>query len=314
MNTEKHARTEHATQAPASAQSYADARERLLAWLPVAERRLELTGVLTPLLEGGSGPPLILLHGPFANAGHWLRVIPRLMASHRVIAPDLPGHGASRLTEGALDVHGIVAWLAELIKQTCPSPPVLVGQTLGGAIAARFASRDGTPVSHLVLVDTFGLAPFEPQPEFAQAVADFVSQPTETTHEALWRHCAFDLDRLRERMGQRWDSFMAYNLHLARTPSVRRAASRLIEQLATAIPVDELARIAVPTTLVWGRHDRATPLAVAEVASARFGWPLHVIEDAADDPPVEQPETLLRVLRIATASAPREREGGMEHA
>jgi pimeloyl-ACP methyl ester carboxylesterase len=316
MNTQKHTRTtEHATRTRASAPlDGADARERLLAWLPVAERRLELTGVLTTLLEGGSGPPLILLHGPFANAGHWLRVIPGLVASHRVIAPDLPGHGASRATPEALSARGIVAWLGELIAQTCASPPVLVGQTLGGAIAASFASRTGAPLSHLVLVDTFGLTPFEPQPEFAQAVANFVAQPTETTHEALWRHCAFDLDRLRERMGQRWDSFTAYNLHLAQTPSVRAAASALIGEFAPAIPVEELARIAVPTTLAWGRHDRATPLAVAEAASARFGWPLHVIEDAADDPPVEQPEALVRLLHAVTAGMPGEREGGLKHA
>src|SRR5262245_41358159 len=149
MNTEKHTRTtEHATGTPGGAPlDGANAREQLLAWLPVAERRLELAGVSTALLEGGSGPSLILLHGPFANAGHWLRVIPALVASHRVIAPDLPGHGASRATPETLSVRGIVAWLDALIARTCTSPPVLVGQTLGGAIAARFASRDGAPVS-----------------------------------------------------------------------------------------------------------------------------------------------------------------------
>ena len=57
-----------------------------------------------------------------------------------------------------------------------------------------------------------------------------------------------------------------------------------------AIPPAELARIAVPTTLIWGRHDRATRLQIAEAASARYGWPLHVIENAGDDPPLEQPE------------------------
>jgi pimeloyl-ACP methyl ester carboxylesterase len=66
-----------------------------------------------------------------------------------------------------------------------------------------------------------------------------------------------------------------------------------------AIPARDLARIAVPTILIWGRHDRATPLSVAEEASARFGWPLHVIENCNDDPPVEQPEALLRTLRDA---------------
>jgi hypothetical protein len=42
---------------------------------------------------------------------------------------------------------------------------------------------------------------------------------------------------------------------------------------------------------------------VAEEASARYGWPLHVIEDAADDPPIEQPEAFLRALHTALETA-----------
>ena len=66
-----------------------------------------------------------------------------------------------------------------------------------------------------------------------------------------------------------------------------------------AIPDEDLARISVPTTLIWGRHDRQTRLAVAQRASVRYGWPLHVIEDAADDPAFEQPEPVLRALSLA---------------
>jgi pimeloyl-ACP methyl ester carboxylesterase len=51
--------------------------------------------------------------------------------------------------------------------------------------------------------------------------------------------------------------------------------------------------------MIWGRHDPAMKLSIAEGASARFGWPLEVIEDAADDPPLEQPEAFLRALRRA---------------
>jgi pimeloyl-ACP methyl ester carboxylesterase len=270
--------------------------------MPVTERRLELAGVSTAIMEAGSGPPVILLHGPFAHAGHWLRVVPGLAATHRVIAPDLPGHGTSGATDAVLSVHGVVAWLGELVARTCPAPPILVGQTLGGAIAARFAIGNGARLSHLVLVDSLGLAPFQLPPEFAQALAEYASEPTHDTHDALWRHCAFDLDGLRAFMGERWDSFATYNVELARTPSVRNAAFKLMEQLAPAIAPEALANIAVPTTLVWGRHDRATPLAVAEAASARFGWPLHVIEAAADDPPVEQPESILRILQALVSA------------
>src|SRR2546426_5235390 len=100
-----------------------DARERLLAGLPVTERRLELAGVSTAVLEGGDGPPVVLLHGPGEFAAKWMRVIPDLVTTHRVIAPDLPGHGASEVADGPLDAERVIAWLGELIEQTCSEPP-----------------------------------------------------------------------------------------------------------------------------------------------------------------------------------------------
>src|SRR5215218_7920687 len=71
-------------------------RRRLLAGAPVTERRLELAGVSTAVLEGGEGPPVMLLHGQGGWAGLWLPVIAGLVGAHRVVAPDLPGLGASR--------------------------------------------------------------------------------------------------------------------------------------------------------------------------------------------------------------------------
>ncbi len=278
-----------------------EARRRLLAEMPVTERRLLLARISTAVLEGGDGPPVVLLHGPMANAAHWMRVIPVLTATHRVIAPDLPGHGNSEITgDGRSDAARAMEWLGELIEQRCKTPPVLVGQLLGGAIAARFACDQGHRLSQLTLVDTFGLRPFQPAPEFGLALSNFLAQPSERTHTDLWHHCAFNLDALRQRMGERWRPFEAYNLDRARTPSVQAAVAALMEQFGVpAISSGDLARIAIPTTLIWGRHDRATPLRVAEDASARFGWPLHVIENCNDDPPVEQPEALLHALRAA---------------
>ena len=63
-----------------------------------------------------------------------------------------------------------------------------------------------------------------------------------------------------------------------------------------------LSQIDVPTALIWGRHDRATPLAIAEAASRQFGWRLEVIDGAADDPTLEQPEAFLGALRRAIAT------------
>ena len=262
-----------------------------------------LAGISTAVLEGGEGPPVVLLHGPMGNATHWMRIIPGLVATHRVIAPDLPGHGASEITAMADRCRPRHGMAGELIEQSCETPPVLVGQLLGGAIAARYASRTGHRLHRLVLVDTFGLRPFQPAPEFGLALSSFLAQPNErttrtsgTTALSTWTRCA-----------NGWAKSGSRSKPTTSIVPARRAfRPRWHADGAVRGAGDsgaDLARIKVPTTLIWGRHDRATPLSVAEEASARFGWPLHVIENCNDDPPVEQPEELLRALRVALDGA-----------
>ncbi len=283
-----------------------NARERLLAGTPVTERRLELAGVSTPVLEGGEGPPLVLLHGPGGHAAHWVRVIPELVATHTVIAPDLPGQGESQAGDEPLDRDRVLAWLDELIERTCSAPPHLVGYALSGAIAARYACDRGDRLAGLVLVDALGLVPFEPAPDFGIALQAFLAGPSEGTHEALWRQCALDLDGLRRGMGASWEAFEAYNLDRVATPSVQSALGTLMEQFGgPPIAPADLERIDVPTTLIWGRHDLATALPVAEAASSRYGWPLHVIENCGDDPPVERPQAFLAALHTALGTHAR---------
>jgi pimeloyl-ACP methyl ester carboxylesterase len=280
------------------------ARETLLAGLPVGEQRRQLAGVSTAVLEGGrtgDGSSIVLLHGPGEFAATWLPVLPGLArAHHHVVVPDLPGHGASRIEEGPLDAERVLRWLEELIEQTCPAPPVLVGRTVGGAIAARFAAGNRRRLAALVLVDTLGLTAFDPAPRFGIALHRFLGSPTRGSYERLMEFCVFDLDRVREHLGPRWDPFAAYAVELAGDDHVQAALGSLIGQFAaTAIPPEQLARIDVPTTLVWGRHDLATPLSVAEEASARFGWPLHVVENAGDDPALDQPGAFVDALQAA---------------
>ncbi len=275
-----------------------DARARLLSGLPVTERRVQLADVSTVVLEGGDGPPMVFLQGEFAAV--WMRVIPQLVTTHRVIAPDLPGLGASEVSDGPPDAEAVLTWLDELIEQTCAIPPVLVGKGPGGALAARFAIGHGDRIDRLVLVDTHGLARFRPPPGMALTFLGVMLRPTERSLERGFRHyCFADLDGVRAEMGERYEWMAAYALDRFRRPSVKAAMRSLMRQLASAIPPRELERIAVPTTLIWGRHDLAVRLGVAEAASARYGWPLYVIENARDDPAIEQPEAFLEALHSA---------------
>lgn len=281
-----------------------DVRERLLDRIPVTERRLELAGISTSVLEGGEGDPMVLLHGPGGYGAMWQQVIPDLTTTHRVLAPDLPGHGTSTVADGRLDAARVISWLGELIEHTCPTPPILVGQLVGGAIAARFAAEYGDRLERLVLVVPLGLAPFQPSPAFAEALTGFLAHPSADTHDDLWEYCVFDLDALQRQPAARWELMKAYNLD--RAASVLDALQALMEQFGfPAIPEDVLARIAVPTSLLWGRHDSIVPLRVAEAASTRYGWPLHVIENAGNEPAIEAPHAFLRAFRSALEAPTR---------
>jgi pimeloyl-ACP methyl ester carboxylesterase len=275
-------------------------REQLLAELPVKERRLQLSGVSSAVLEGGDGPPVLLLHGPGEFAALWGRVIPDLVTTHRVVAPDLPGHGASGLPDGPLDHERVRMWLGELIERTCARPPVVMGHLLGGAIAARFASERPGELSRLVLVDSFGLSWNRPSPRFALPLLAYMARPTERTRDRFLAQCFVDFDGVRGQMGERFEPFGAYSLEWARTKTAKAALRSLMTEYGMRpIPRDVLARIAVPTVLIWGRHDLQTRLSVAEAASTRYGWPLHVIEGARDDPFFEQPEAAMHALRAS---------------
>jgi pimeloyl-ACP methyl ester carboxylesterase len=276
----------------------------------VTDRCHTLAGIGTAVLEGGEGPPLVLLHGPGAYGAIWQRVIPELAVTHRVIAPDLPGHGSSSVPDAPLDAGWVLSWLGELVEQTCPTAPVLVGQLVGGAIAAHFAADHRERIDALVLVVPLGLAPFQPAPAFGAALTAFLAEPGEDTHDELWKHCVLDLDMLRRQPGARWEPMKAYNVDRARTPSASTALQALLEQFGLrVIPQEILARIGAPTTLIWGRHDSIVPLSVAEDASTRYGWPLLVVEHAGNEPAIEQPQAFLRALRTALDARTREGAG-----
>src|SRR5207247_3799905 len=106
--------------------------------------------------------------------------------------------------------------------------------------------------------------------------------------------------RWRGGAGARWEPLAAHTPARARAPGAKAALRSLMGNVGVpAIPSADLAGIGVPTILIWGRHNLGVRVRIAEAASVRYGWPLHVIEDAGDDPPIEAPEAFLRALHAA---------------
>jgi pimeloyl-ACP methyl ester carboxylesterase len=278
---------------------------RLLEGMPVTERRLDLAGVSTSVLEGGEGPPIVLLHGQGGFAAHWVQVIPHLVGSHRVVTPDLPGLGQSEVRAGRLDAPGLVAWLGELIAQTCTEPPSLVGISLGGALAARFAVKHGDRVRRVVLVNSGGLGRAWPAPGALVALVRYTMHRSSANFDRVIRYVVVDPERIRNEWGDRWAAFRAYDMDRTAQKKVRAADSQLLRRTnMPRIPSDQLREISVPVALIWARNDRITRFQIAEEASARFRWPLYPIDDCGHFSIGERPHALLEALRAAIRARP----------
>lgn len=272
------------------------ARRRMLAGAHVTERRLQVAGVSTAVLEGGDGPPLVLLHGGIECGGAvWAPVISRLGEGHRLVVPDLPGLGESEPV-AQLDAGAFAEWFAELLRQTCAEKPALVAHSLAGSLAARFAAEHSDLLRRLVIYSAPGIGPYRMPLRLRVVAIRFALRPSERNAERFDRFALLDLDRTRRRHPKWFEAFSAYTLSRAMVPHVKRTMQQLIKTCAKQVPDTELRRVAIPTALVWGRHDRMVPVGLAEGASVGLGWPLYVIDDAAHAPHIEQPEGFLRAL------------------
>jgi pimeloyl-ACP methyl ester carboxylesterase len=196
-----------------------------------------------------------------------------------------------------------VAWLHDLIAQTCDEPPTIVGHSVGGALAAHFAIQHGDSVRRIVLVDCSSLGRFRPAPGVIVALLQYGARPSPASRDRFLRQVLADLERARAEWGDRWAALEAYDIDQATRPSVDAANRELVRRIgARRIAPDQLRRINVPVALIWGRADRLMRFRIAETASERFSWPLYPIDDCGHGPHIERPEAFLEALKAATAT------------
>lgn len=279
----------------------------MLAGLPVAERRIRIAGVSTSLLEAGAGPPLVLLHGGIETGGaYWAPVIERLAESHRLVIPDVPGLGESEPLAD-LSVDAVGGWFHELLEETCDDRPAVIAHSLMGALSARYAARKEGSLRRLVIYAAPAIGPYRIPLGLAIRAVMFDLRPSEKNAERFDRFGFYDFDAAKRRDGAGWlEAWSTYARERAKVPHVKRTMRWLIKTCTKEIPEAELRRIDVPTSLIWGSHDRFVSLAFAERASARLGWPLRVIDEVGHAPHIERPEAFLDALPADMATERRE--------
>jgi len=125
-----------------------------------AEHQLSIGGRTVNFAEVGTGPRgFVLIHGMGGRWQHWLETMPFLAGHGRVLAVDLPGFGRSELPAGAVTLDGFADTAAALCREVGIEKAVVLGHSMGGPIALRFATRHVGLTEAVVLVagatDTF---------------------------------------------------------------------------------------------------------------------------------------------------------------
>jgi 2-hydroxymuconate-semialdehyde hydrolase len=277
------------------------ARDRMLAGLPATERTLDVAGVATRVWEVGDGPAILLLHGGIECGGvMWAPAARHLAQRHRVVVPDIPGLGESAPTP-RLDVDTFATWLAALSRSMRLERPVIVAHSLVGSLTASVAARPSFPAAQLVVYAAPGIGPYRMPPRLRYLAVRLAIRPTAANAERFDRFALHDYDATRHRDPQWLDAFASYTVARARVPHVKRTMRQLVRSQTRRINDADLARVSVPAALLWGRHDRMVPIAVAHHAATRHGWPLHVVDDTGHAPHIERPEAFCAELAAIIA-------------
>lgn len=121
-------------------------------------RFAEIKGVRMQYFVGGKGPPLVLVHGLGGAASNWIELIPLLSARHRLLVPDLPGHGGSTALPAVSGLEPFADRVALVAEREGMLPAPVVGHSLGGMVVLRLALRRPDDVQALVLAGAAGLS------------------------------------------------------------------------------------------------------------------------------------------------------------
>jgi pimeloyl-ACP methyl ester carboxylesterase len=253
--------------------------------------------------EAGKGPVLLLIHGMGGTCENWGEVIEPLARTHTVIAPDLPGHGASGPGGGDYSLGALAAGLRDLLLTLGHQRATLVGHSLGGGIAMQFSYQFPEMVERLVLVSSGGLGP-EVSPVLRAAALPGADRFIAAT-AALGGRVVPPLARGLRALGLRPSADLAEVLrgYASLTDPGRRAAFlgtvRAVlgteGQRVSAADRLYLAE-AVPLLILWGADDTIIPAHHGEEAHRQIpGSRLVVFDGVGHMPQLEAP------LRFVTA-------------
>jgi pimeloyl-ACP methyl ester carboxylesterase len=273
------------------------------AWMDIdwsAHRRwIELDGRRANVVELGEGPPLLFVHGLSGCWQNWLENIPHFARTHRVIAPDLPGFGASEMPHEPISIAGYARFLDRLCDVLDVDAAAVVGNSMGGFVAAELAIAAPQRVEQLALVSAAGISAEhvrrEPVLAVGRAIA-FTAGWAASRHEAFSRRPG--LRRLALSLVVRHPHRLSAPIAFELMAGSGREGFLPALEANLGYPIRErLPEIACPTLIVWGTHDRIIPVRDADTFEQLVpGARKVILPDTGHVPMLERPERFNALL------------------
>ena len=250
-------------------------------------------------LGAGEGPPILLVHGLSGNWQNWLENLPRLARERRVVALDLPGFGRSEDPRDEITMPGYGRAVNELADRLELGEVVLVGNSMGGFVAAETAIQFPERVERLVLVSAAGItsSSLRREPVMVWGRAAMMAG----ARGAAEKRMAIVRPRIRHLVYStimRHPSLIAPEMLWEMSEGAGRPAFRgALEAILDYDFRDRLAEIRSPTLIVWGRDDMLVPVRDAsEYERLIPGARRIVLDDTGHVPMIERPALFNRVL------------------
>lgn len=272
------------------------------------QRDVKANGVRLRVAERGNGPSLLLLHGLFMDHTTWDGVSAVLGREYRVVAPDLPGFGQSEKPPESRFPYGINAFadaVVDLYAGLELGRAILVGHALGGAVAITLAARHPELISRLVLVNALC---YPAQPALAQRIA-LAPVIGGFAFKQLWGRAAFKAyfkESYLSRDGRVPSARLDYYYETFNAPAARASALATLQATRdTRSVVAHIARLSMPTLVLWGRNDNLYPAALGQRMAREIRNAGFQLLEAGHVPHEEQPEAVAEAIERFCQARPR---------
>jgi pimeloyl-ACP methyl ester carboxylesterase len=254
------------------------------------------------------GPPVVLVHGLGGAAGNWSEVAPLLARRHRVLVPDLPGHGRSSRLAAVPNLSVFADRVALVAEREELLPAVVVGHSLGGVVALRLALLRRDQTIALVLAAPAGISSANRRARLSLRLLGIL-RPRRLV--APWAHAVADSALLRSVVFGRWGAADPAAMPAGAVEgfldgiALEIDATDAARALVRDDPREDLDELDARCLLLWGADDSQLPVGDAFDYARRLDAPLRVIADCGHLLIGERPDACLDAIEAFIASRRR---------